>query len=729
MSGIRFWMACLAVIVCAMPICRADKIRIGSGPNRPAKAGFVLTVDIEAVGGNGYHPVYLGFSALGKQFPRDRYIDVEISPRNEYDTALDFSYKTRVKLPEGVKKIDEVLYIPHYFSWERVQVKLFEDGRPVDTSWGLSYHLNGLRARYAKQRSSVGILVPHDVATQDEPWKTFPDVRTLVTVLGQGPIPQDQKVPRLPHAKSVAVAQRVQPAWVQFRLLNERALHPTWIAYSQLDVILAAEPILTRLKQSEPEQFEALMEWVAVGGNLWVYAPQPEATVFEGIEFANPGVRTLPTAKNINQMLDLGSLNDTSELYHESYSGIYKRSQHYSFSGSGNGMQMRSKVHTRLVNAKHPFARIVNRDELASSFQMGAYGAGQIVVIDSQDPFPGSYQLWKSISWRATDDRLQWSMRNGVDIQSGNDNYWMWLIGSVGQPPVKSFVLLNTLFVIIVGPLCYFLFRRRGRLYLLYFFAPALAGVVTISLFAYALASDGTKTRVKVRQVTWLDTENGRALEQSRQTYYAVFGGSDGLRFDPEVAVYPVRNLPVNDRYYRRRSSGTRSGAIADGAEYRSHTGCFLPPRNQVQYLVNEPKSYEKTISFDIGTESATLTNHLPYALNEMIVHDGKGYWKCGRVEPGDQVEMTSTSFTDVPLLLNDDVLPPLGTVPKLQGGYGWGGLSPGMHVSRLEQRMEQWKGAIPPKRFVGSAEVTASVGAVDAEHDGSVHIIMGELP
>ena len=63
----------------------------------------------------------------------------------------------------------------------------------------------------------------------------------------------------------------------------------------------------------------------------------------------------------------------------------------------------------------------------------------------------------------------------GIDVPRGNDNYWMWLISSVGQPPVKSFLLLNTLFVILVGPVCYYFFRRRGRLYLLYFFAPCMA--------------------------------------------------------------------------------------------------------------------------------------------------------------------------------------------------------------------------------------------------------------
>ena len=44
-----------------------------------------------------------------------------------------------------------------------------------------------------------------------------------------------------------------------------------WIEYSGLDIVCIRLDELARLKQDRAESFEALLQWVAAGGNLWVY--------------------------------------------------------------------------------------------------------------------------------------------------------------------------------------------------------------------------------------------------------------------------------------------------------------------------------------------------------------------------------------------------------------------------------------------------------------------------
>ncbi len=717
----------LLLVLFAAQVLVADTVQIGTAPARPGKAGFTMTVEIEAVGGNGYQPMYLNFAPLGKQFNRDRYLDVNIGPREYYNTELDFDLRTSLKLPEGTNQNRFVVYIPHYYPWSDVRLSLIEDGRAIETS-NVSLRLNGIRPRFARQRSTVGILVPSDASKQDAPWKKFPDVRTLVTVLGEGPIPEDVRTARLTHTKAHRLAQDVQPAWVQFRLIEEGKLHDRWIGYSQLDIILAADPVLRRIEKENSKGFEALLQWVAAGGNLWVYAPPEGGSTLDGGSLRNPSGRRLIAKGAVAKQLNLGKINDTSELYYETWNGVFKRSQHYS-NRSQRNMSSRQQVYNKLKGAKHPFVGELPAAELAKQIKIGSFGAGKVVVIDSEDPFPGSFQLWSSVARLNGTSQVQWVSRSGIDVPLGNDNYWMWLIGSVGQPPVKSFVFLNTLFVIVVGPFCYFLFRRRGRLYLLYFFAPLLAVAVTTSLFAYALASDGTATQARVRQITWLDLRNGYAAQQSRQTYYAVFRGSDGLQYDGKAAVYPVRYSPATHHYYRRHSDSSRQGEMVVAPDSQRFSGSFLPPRNQVQYLVTEPKEMPQSLTFHMTAGSAEVTNHLPYTIDRLLVHHGGRHWSANGIASGNRVELVAASASDVPLLLNEGVLPPLGDVPMLSRNRGWGGSSAGMNVSALETQLERWSAAIPSGTFVATAPVDAQLGVKDAKLVGSVHVLMGELP
>ncbi len=710
----------------------AETASIGSLPIKPGKAGFTMAVEAEVVGGHGYQPIYLSFSPLGRQFVADRYLQIQIGPRDYYGTGLDFDLHYAVKLPQGTTVNRFPLYVPHYYPWNELAFRIYEDGRLIESS-DVTLRLSGLRSRYAKQNTSVGIVVPRDDVKQDAAWKKFPDVRTLVTVLGGGPIAEDVNVVRLSHAKAKQKATEVQPAWVQFRLIEENALHEQWLGYSQLDVIIVAEPVLSRIEQQLPGQFSALKDWLAAGGNLWVYAAaESTSSLLDASSLGVPAVNRMVSAKETVNLLDLSAVNDTSDLTFEAWSGVQKESQQYAYRTKSIRLSGRQLIYDRLKAAQHPMVGTRPAAEVAKQIRWGSFGAGDITVIQSDDPFPGSFQFWQSVVNLHTEPQLQWVQRNGIDIPAGNDNYWMWLIESVGQPPVKSFVFLNTLFVIVVGPLCYLLFRRRGRLYLLYFFAPFLATIVTVGLFAYALAADGIKTQTRIRQITWLDLHNGYAVEQSRQTYYAVFGGGGGIKFADDSAIYPVRNTPAQDRYRRHRSNSARRGQIVIDADSQRFSGSFLPPRNQVQYLVTQPREMDAPLLFEFAAGTVKVTNRLSYAMDRLLVRDvNSGFWGTKNVAAGATVTLEPASPIDLTDLLDDSVLPPLGEVPMLNNNRGWGrGIKTGMQVSMLEGKLQRWSQNLPPRSFVATAELgDEQLGVKDAVVIDSVHVLMGEIP
>ena len=709
----------------------AERTRIGSLPTKPRVAGFSMTASMEVVAGNGYQPIFLTFSPLGKSFMRDRHLHVVIGPRNYNSTELDFDYRRSITLPEGSARFSMPIYVPHYYPWESVEISLFEDGRLIEfgkNSFGLN---SGLRTRFADQRVSVGIIAPSDSAVQDAPWKIYPDVRTLVTVLGEGPIPEDASVKRLSHQAATKRANIVQPAWVQFRPIDESSLPDDWLAYSQLDVIIVPAPVLERIAKQQPAKLEHLQSWLAAGGNLWIYAADQPDDSFVGRLHLDPADsnKILLPAK-VASRLQLKVDNDTSVLLYEPWSGVQKESSNYSF--RSKSLPNRGKIYKELQKQKHPFAQTVPKSELARDLRFGSFGLGKVVTIAAEDPFPGSFQFWQSIVDLHESGQIPWTERMGIDVPRGNDNYWMWLIPAVGQPPVKSFVLLNTLFVILVGPVCYFFFRNRERLYLLYFFAPCMALLVTFSLFAYALAADGTRTKVRSRQLTWIDSQNSYAVGQSRQTYYTVLGSQNGIDLPTQAAIYPVRNTPAYNRYYRRRGPSKRGGDISIRNDSQQLSGTFLPPRSQVQYLITHPKPIQRALEFSLSPQAVSVTSHLPNTLSRLVVCDAnRKYWEAENLSNGQSITLKPSSLKVLENLLGPDVLPPLDSVPMLQNNQRFrGGPGTGIQVSLLENRLHQWSIRMPPSSFVATADLVEDrLGIDNIVVLDSVHVIMGEIP
>ena len=110
-------------------------------------------------------------------------------------------------------------------------------------------------------------------------------------------------------------------------------------------------------------------------------------------------------------------------------------------------------------------------------------------------------------------DRSNWIRRHGVVFEAANPDFWNLLIPGVGLPPVNTYRVLISLFVIVIGPVNYFLLRRLRRLHYLLFIVPASAVAVTLALLGYALMSDGLSTRLRARSYTLVDQiRSGRAV-------------------------------------------------------------------------------------------------------------------------------------------------------------------------------------------------------------------------
>jgi hypothetical protein len=159
-------------------------------------------------------------------------------------------------------------------------------------------------------------------------------------------------------------------------------------------------------------------------------------------------------------------------------------------------------------------------------------------------------------------------------------------------------------------------------------------------------------------------------------------------------------------------------------------TGHFLPTRDQVQYLVIQPRQVTQTLSLELSAGAGKLNNHLSFDLERILVHDTGGrLWGAENVGAGETVELDRATFDELSELLNSRVLPQLGEVPRLQT-RGRQLVSPGMQISLLENRLQLWSQNLPRGSFVAIAKVSGeAVASKDAVLTSSVHVLMGELP
>lgn len=714
--------------------CHADTVTLGSGPNNPTRAGFSMMVSTERLGNTGMQPVKLSFVSTTGKFPGERNLQILFRPRTQYATKLDCQFSFDVTLPQGAAKYDQFVLVPQYYRWENCSVRILENGRLVGGRLGTNLAMPRSVQDWG-QHVSVGIIVPRDAKSSGEAWATFPDLRSIVTVLGSGPLDNRDQSTRLKDKPARDYLEKLNHSWIRFRILDEDELHPTWLGYSQLDLILSPFPVLQRVEKSQPEQSQALQRWVSTGGEIWAYAASPSAVKSSPwiSSLTSDKARLMTFRKTPGANLSLSGGNEFTEINYQPWNNGNYYSTVYSANRSS---ETRRGVFQKMVKDKHPMVAYQNRKALLSELDIMPFGFGRVALLSQDDPFPGSFQLWQGLE----NEYRHWDTRHGVNYTGGTDTYWAWLMEAVGQPPVTMFVILNGLFVVVMGPVLYFVLRKRSRLYLLYFLAPALALATTLGLFAYAFVLDGFDNRARIRQLTWIDGKNELPIDgpstaekrypridHSRQTYYTVMDNQQGLSFETEALVLPVRFDELMNRYSYRSSDSSRPGdfQVHQSDQRTRYFGEFLPVRSQVHYLTTRPSADGLPIQFQLSDGKAKLTNLLSSELSQVVVCDEKGqFWTGERIAP--QAEMTLTRSRGNPFdaLMGQVIEPGSGMPSPYQNRFS------SSDASAIETRLRSYARKPVPGSFMATTEVERSVIALrECKEEQCVRLIGGLLP
>lgn len=383
-----------------------------------------------------------------------------------------------------------------------------------------------------------------------------------------------------------------------------------------------------------------------------------------------------------------------------------------------------------------------------SPFQMANLGFGKLIAFRDQ-PFPGTAQDWFWMLKASGGVQVwDWGKRQGLSARQGTDEFLLFLIPGIGGVPVVMFLVLITIFSIVIGPLNYFVLARRKQLHLLLFTIPLIALATSLLLFGYTIVAHGFSVKARSRSLTYLDQPAQAAVTFQRLSLYAGQAPSGGLRFSRDTAVYPI--WPEHE--------GFESGQL-DWTNTQDLTSGWLRSRTRTQFLTVSHRTERGRLEVTSSSpEKLTVANGYEWGFEPLVVANDQGRLFVGASVPaGDSVElqpMTNERLANVAKLLQQYPLELPAGMPTASAAsglfstpshrmsyYRYGATASWRHnESMMEQALVRLRtgtvaprpvateATVVPRTFYGVAREAPNVeqGVTKATSIHSLHVVMG---
>ena len=632
---------CFLALLCSA----ASSVWAGSGstltlPTAGVKArtGLRVEIDSEWLDGTGYRPVTIRVSPLGgRAAAADRMLRVSVTPMSWQWGMEGTRVDTWVELAQGATVGEKTIAVLQEGGWGSFKIEVHEDGdecKDLSGTFGI-----GTVAYYQWTEAAPAMLFL-DVDTplggrgarfpragkKGKAPERLPDIRAIATsFLPQAPgngLDVDDFDTREDADDNDILQLSERLARLDIR--RPSALPTEWVQLTSIDMIFISLGELQQLER-DLERFETLRNWVSTGPTLCVYgvgANFERLPVLEKLLDLSP---TSPDTASTKQLWGAPDPRNYSDVIHSVRNVTWQNQWAQPFVQPG---KPKKKAKPKKEQSKSP--------DNPRPFLVRQVESGRVVALAAEDPFPGTREDWCWLFNSLSEKDWMWYQRHGLSFQRENREYWNLLIPGVGDAPVNSFLILISLFVVVIGPVNYFVLQRRRRLYLLLLTVPLGATVVTASLLFYAVVNDGLGVRLRARSYTTIDQTNGRAVTWSRQSYYAGLAPSSGMTFPKSTAVYPIVHK-TRGRYGQPRAHGRR---VNWDDEQNLQQG-FLNSRSTAQLIVIEPRTTEAHLVIDErNTDTARVTNNLGVVIQGLVLCDSQGQpLGCARLPPGETLQ------------------------------------------------------------------------------------------
>jgi hypothetical protein len=308
-------------------------------------------------------------------------------------------------------------------------------------------------------------------------------------------------------------------------------------------------------------------------------------------------------------------------------------------------------------------------------FELGTDGSGS--------------EMYNAISQSLLGSRINWATRHGNQPDTANEDFNNLLIPGVGVAPVGQFQFLITLFAIVIGPLNYWLLKRKNKLPILLATVPAAAVATTLMLFSYGMIVDGFEVLARGRTLTLLDQRSGESVSWGRLSYYAGIAPREGLTAPPDQLMFPIMPRWASSRY-GGQAVGPPRYVVWDG-DQRLTRG-WLASRTPTQYQAITARPSTTRLELRVTNDGLRIVNRLGVDITHVGVedHDGRFYWcesladGAGKVVPATKLETLTRGIR----LLFSENLPEAPGGDEIRYGYRYG-YGAELSQSIMEGRLE----------------------------------------
>jgi hypothetical protein len=258
--------------------------------------------------------------------------------------------------------------------------------------------------------------------------------------------------------------------------------------------------------------------------------------------------------------------------------------------------------------------------------------------------------------------------------------------------PARVYLSILVLFSVIIGPASFwFLWRRRQRV-LLVLTAPLISILFIVLLAGYALAGEGFGVRGRAVTFTILDEATKHAATRATASMYAAgMTPSGGLRFDRDVAVYPIGPT----------GTGTRERLDLDLSDSQRYSGGVLLARAPTNIEQASFRPARERLTFTRASDGVTVVNGLDATLMHLVYRDGETSYRLeSPLAPGGKQTMTKGGVDSQ-------------MVPKTIAARG-------KFVALIEQQ--------PPGSYLAVLDRSPfwEPGVSDLKERGSFHLVLG---
>lgn len=422
-------------------------------------------------------------------------------------------------------------------------------------------------------------------------------------------------------------------------------IHPanvpqTWVGLSGVEIIFVTLDELKLHYKNKPWLCHVLENWVAVGGTLVVFdlnAQQLQtdenltSSNKDGWQNVNSIMPILLGQKRndeISKTTDVWFQPTDDQLGFQIQTDVVQPNPNpfierlWSQQNLEHSYETREGI-TKLQDKWQP-RNLKNAADDKVPFLMSRYGQGRVFAVRD------SFQNWTSAQWS--------SLESAVELSGGSQSskfdvgsyagYFTYKIPGIGEPPIKSFQVLISLFFLVAGPGVLIVLKRTNQMQLFFLVVPLLAFITCLSLIGYVIFIEGFDSYGRVQSVTWLDQKHQTAVSQSRAIYY------HGLR--PKPYHYDSQEAPLGGVFEGMQQCNVwqENGAM-------NVTGGFIEPRSphaMVGLASYESKAAVKLVEIESDSpqeKNFRIVNQLGVRAEIIVFRTEEGYLMGESIENG----------------------------------------------------------------------------------------------